>query len=138
MKCIRVTSDAAVPSDAQAPSEPPRLPPLWLQVAQWCLQSGRPATRLAIAKVFGISLRQASDIMLYICVRRQDVVNARRVVTASAGGIRTATLEVFAIRDEMMPRRGAASHLQSRRSQTPTAAARELALGWRRLQREDQ
>ncbi|MEB7884025.1 CaiF/GrlA family transcriptional regulator [Serratia fonticola] len=131
MKQLTVTSDAAVASDEQAVLKPARLPPLWLQVAQWCQQSGGPATRLAIAQVFGISLRQASDIMLYISTRRSDVVTARRVVLVSAGGIRTATLEVSAIRDEMMPRRGVATKPRRRRSEAPSAAMRELALGGR-------
>ncbi|MGF6188990.1 CaiF/GrlA family transcriptional regulator [Serratia sp. 2723] len=131
MKGITVNSDNVVAPDTQAPPESARLPPLWLQVAQWCLRSGEPATRLAIAQVFGLSLRQAADIMLYITARRPDVVSARRVVRVSAGGIRTAMLEVSAIRDEMMPQRGAVSRPRSRRSSVFTAEVRALALGWR-------
>lgn len=131
MKDMTVTSETVVAPETQALPESERPSPLWLQVAQWCLRSGEPATRLAIAQVFGLSLRQAADIMLYITARRPDVVSARRVVKVSAGGIRTAMLEVSAIRDEMMPRRGAASQPRRRRSPEPSAAVRELALGWR-------
>lgn len=136
MKEITVTSDAAVTPDAQARSVSPRSLPLWLRVAQWCLQLGRPATRLAIAQAFGITLRQASDIMLYITARRQDVVSARRVVKVSAGGIRTATLEVSAIREDKLPQRGAVSRPGRRSRKDPGVAARALALGWRRREAE--
>ena len=130
MKYITVTADAIRISDEPATPTPPRSPPLWLQVAQWCLQSGTPATRLAIAQTFGITLRQASDIMFYITQRRQDVVSARRVVKVAAGGIRTATLEVSAIRTDTLPQRGSGARPRTGPKQGPSEAMRALALGW--------
>ncbi len=131
MKYISVTADSITISDEPVRPASPQSLPLWLQVAQWCLQSGEPATRLAIAQTFGITLRQASDIMLYITARRQDVVSAHRVVKVSAGGIRTATLEVSAIRLDALPQRGSGTRPRSSTRKGPTAEMRALALGWR-------
>ncbi len=128
MKGITVVIDTVFAPDVQISPEAACLPPLWLQVAQWSLKLGGPATRLVIAKAFGISLRQASDIMLYISSRRKDVVSARRVAKVSAGGIRTATIEVLAIREEMMPQRGAVSRPGSRRNPVSAAAGCVLVL----------
>ena len=110
-------------------------PPLWLQVARWCLGCKIPVNRQLIAQAFAIPERQAADIMLYITGRRADVVQARRKVAVMPGGMREATLEVLSIREEAMPLRGAASHQSPRRprAEAPSPAAlRDLVLGRRR------
>lgn len=110
-------------------------PPLWLQVAQLCMETGGPVSRNAIARFFDIPPRQAADIMLYITRRRNDVVRAHRKVTVRAGGIREATLQVFSIQVALLPERGGASHRaprQQRRGDPVPDSLRDLALGRRR------
>lgn len=110
-------------------------PPLWLQVAQLCMEMGGPVSRNAIARFFNIPARQAADIMLYITRRRNDVVQARRQVTVRGGGIREATLQVFSIQVALLPVRGGASHReprQPRRGEAVPDSLRDLALGRRK------
>ncbi|CAM4365537.1 MULTISPECIES: CaiF/GrlA family transcriptional regulator [Lelliottia] len=109
--------------------------PLWLRVAQWCMDMKGPVGRNAIARAFDIPQRQAADLMLYITGRRGDVVQARRQVTVRGGGIREATLEVLSIHVAAMPARGGASQKAPRRRRNTGAvpsALRDLALGRRR------
>lgn len=130
-----MTLQAGAPAMTAATAPTTTRPPLWLQVAQWCLGRKSPVNRQAISQAFDIPLRQAADIMLYITGRRGDVVQARRRVAVMPGGMREATLEVLSIREEAVPVRGAASHHTARRRRTEApspAALRDLVLGRRR------
>lgn len=134
MKNTATASDVAHASGSDGLADEADNLPLWLRVAQWCMEMKGPVGRNAIARAFDVPQRQAADLMLYISGRRRDVVESRRQVTVRGGGIREATLEVLSIHVAAIPARGGAAQKNPRRRRNTGAvspALRDLALGRR-------
>ncbi|EOT1929370.1 ANR family transcriptional regulator [Serratia marcescens] len=114
------TLPAGVPLDTTRDVPPVTARPLlWLQVALWVREQGRPVDREAIARRFTLSERQAADVMLYITRRCGDQVASRRAVARLNGGIRRATLEVLHVNVGALPPRGYRSHARHQKAHLP-------------------
>ncbi|EAA0892429.1 hypothetical protein DK052_15350 [Salmonella enterica subsp. enterica] len=96
---------------------------LYRVVAGWALLEGRPVTVIDIADTFGLSLRQAGDIMQFLCEEAGEYFQAeKRVVSRPRQGRRNALL-VQAIDTD-----GFARLLQAREKEVLTCLSRRDAL----------
>lgn len=69
--------------------------PLYQRVARWGWSLGRPFSRDDVAKVFGISRKQAGDVISYIRHARSDVVKSQLTYTQRAGRARQRLLQIL-------------------------------------------
>ncbi len=99
--------------------------PLYQRVALWGWHLGRPFSRHDVAKVFGISLDSAGNVMSYLRRARPDVVKSRQWYERGARGSRKRYMHILSAPNvdgkpvSMLP-----VHLSGERKERPLQAMR--------------